>query len=236
MKTFAISDLHLPLGADKPMDIFGGWNDYVNRLYDNWQKKVSPEDTVLIPGDISWALKLEDTYKDFEFIHKLNGTKVFLKGNHDLWWSTRSKVEKFWSDNGFDDMHLIQNDHYKLGNKGICGTRGWINDDSEPADAKVIAREALRLDMSVKSAVDAGLEPVVFLHYPPVYGNSCNYDMLDVLHRYNVKYCFYGHLHGKTHAFAINGTRDGITYQLVSADFLQFDPMNISKIVQNDNS
>ena len=236
MKTFAISDLHLPLGADKPMDIFGGWNDYVNRLHDNWQKKVSPEDTVLIPGDISWALKLEDTYKDFEFIHKLNGTKVFLKGNHDLWWSTRSKVEKFWSDNGFDDMHLIQNDHYKLGNKGICGTRGWINDDSEPADAKVIAREALRLDMSVKSAVDAGLEPVVFLHYPPVYGNSCNYDMLDVLHRYNVKYCFYGHLHGKTHAFAINGTRDGITYQLVSADFLQFDPMDISKIVQNDNS
>ena len=236
MSVYAISDLHLPLGADKPMDIFGGWDNYVERLHKNWQEIVKPEDTVIIPGDISWALKLEDTYKDFEFIHKLNGTKVILKGNHDLWWSTRSKVEKIWQDNGFDSIHLIQNDHYKLGNTGICGTRGWINDNSEPADAKVIAREAMRLEMSIKSALDAGLKPVVFLHYPPVYGNSCNYDILEVLHRFEIKYCFYGHLHGKTHAFAINGTRDGVTYQLISADFLQFEPMNITKIVQNDKT
>ena len=236
MSVFAIADLHLPLGADKPMDIFGGWDDYVNRLHDNWQRLVKPEDTVIVPGDISWALKLEETYPDFDFIEKLNGTKVFLKGNHDLWWSTRSKVERFWSNYGFKSLHLIQNDHYRIGNTAICGTRGWINDDSEPADAKVIAREAIRLEMSIKSAADQGLYPVVFLHYPPVYANSCNLDILEVLHRYDIKYCFYGHLHGNTHAVAINGTRDGITYQLVSADFLHFEPKDITKIVQNDKT
>lgn len=236
LKVFAIADLHLPFGANKPMDVFGGWNNYVSRLENNWQKKVAPEDTVIIPGDVSWALRLEDTLKDFEFIQKLNGVKVFLKGNHDFWWSTRSKVERFWADNGFDSLHLVQNDCYKLGNIGICGTRGWINDDSEPADAKVIAREALRLEMSINSALDAHLTPVTFLHYPPVYANTCNYDILEVLHKYNIKYCFYGHLHGNTHNFAINGTRDGITYRLVSADFLRFEPLDITKIMQNDKA
>lgn len=236
MRIFTIADLHLPLGVNKPMDIFGGWDDYVNRLHDNWQKIVSPQDIVVVPGDISWALKLEHTFKDFEFINALNGTKVFIKGNHDLWWSTRSKVEKFWSDNGFDTLHLVQNDCYRIGESAVCGTRGWINDDSEPADAKVIAREAIRLDMSIASAVSQGLRPIVFLHYPPLYANNCNLDILEVLHKYNISHCFYGHLHGNTHAFAINGTRDGITYQLISADFLQFAPMDITKIVQNDKT
>lgn len=236
MSVFAIADLHLPLGVNKPMDIFGGWDNYVNRLRDNWQSKVRAEDTVIVPGDISWALKIDDTLKDFEFIENLNGTKVFLKGNHDLWWSTRSKVEKFWADNGFKTLHLVQNDHYRIGDTAICGTRGWINDDSELADAKVIAREAIRLEMSIKSALDAGLKPVVFLHYPPLYASAENLDILEVLHRYGIKNCFYGHLHGKTHAFAVNGTRDGITYQLVSADFLHFDPMDITKIVQSDKT
>ncbi len=236
MRIFTIADLHLPLGVNKPMDIFGGWDDYVNRLHDNWQKIVSPQDIVVVPGDISWALKLEQTFKDFEFINALNGTKVFIKGNHDLWWSTRSKVEKFWSDNGFGTLHLVQNDCYRIGESAVCGTRGWINDDSEPADAKVIAREAIRLDMSIGSAVSQGLRPIVFLHYPPLYANNCNLDILEVLHKYNISHCFYGHLHGNTHAFAINGTRDGITYQLISADFLQFAPMDITKIVQNDKT
>ena len=236
MRIFTIADLHLPLGVNKPMDIFGGWDDYVNRLHDNWQKIVLPQDIVVVPGDISWALKLEQTFKDFEFINALNGTKVFIKGNHDLWWSTRSKVEKFWSDNGFDTLHLVQNDCYRIGESAVCGTRGWINDDSEPADAKVIAREAIRLDMSIGSAVSQGLRPIVFLHYPPLYANNCNLDILEVLHKYNISHCFYGHLHGNTHAFAINGTRDGITYQLISADFLQFAPMDITKIVQNDKT
>ena len=236
MRIFTIADLHLPLGVNKPMDIFGGWDDYVNRLHDNWQKIVSPQDIVVVPGDISWALKLEQTFKDFEFINALNGTKVFIKGNHDLWWSTRSKVEKFWSDNGFDTLHLVQNDCYRIGESAVCGTRGWINDDSEPADAKVIAREAIRLDMSIGSAVSQGLRPIVFLHYPPLYANNCNLDILEVLHKYNISHCFYGHMHGNTHAFAINGTRDGITYQLISADFLQFAPMDITKIVQNDKT
>lgn len=236
MSVFAIADLHLPLGVNKPMDIFGGWDNYVERLHDNWQSKVRAEDTVIVPGDISWALKIDDTLKDFEFIENLNGTKVFLKGNHDLWWSTRSKVEKFWADNGFKTLHLVQNDHYQIGSSAVCGTRGWINDDSEPADAKVIAREAIRLEMSIKSALDAGLKPVVFLHYPPLYASAENLDILEVLHKYEIKNCFYGHLHGKTHAFAVNGTRDGITYQLVSADFLHFDPMDITKIVQSDKT
>ena len=236
LSVFAIADLHLSLGVDKPMDIFGGWDNYVNRLRDNWQNKVRADDIVIVPGDISWALKIENSLKDFEFIENLNGTKVFLKGNHDLWWSTRSKVEKFWADNGFKTLRLVQNDHYQIGSSAVCGTRGWINDDSEPADAKVIAREAIRLELSIRSALDKDLEPIVFLHYPPVYANNCNLDILEVLHKYEIKNCFYGHLHGNTHAFAINGTRDGITYQLVSADFLHFDPMDITKIVQSDKT
>lgn len=235
MALFVIADLHLSLAADKPMDIFGGWKDYVSKIEYNWQNKVKPEDTVVIPGDISWAMGLEKSLEDFKFIDKLNGRKIILKGNHDYWWNTKSKMEKFFADNGFTTLNILHNNHYEYESVGICGTRGWINEASEPADKKVLEREAGRLKMSIESALKAGLKPVVFLHYPPVYGTSCNYDILEVLNNYNIKWCFYGHIHGSGADYAINGCRDGINYRLIASDFLQFDPMDITKIVQSDN-
>ena len=234
MSLFVIADLHLPLSVDKPMDIFGGWDDYVNRIEYNWQNKVKPEDTVVIPGDVSWAMGLEQSAKDFEFINNLNGRKIILKGNHDYWWNTKNKMDKFFAGKGFDTLNILHNNHYEYEGIGICGSRGWINETEEPADKKVLAREAGRLTMSIESALKAGLKPVVFLHYPPIYGTSCNYDMLEVLHKYNIEWCFYGHIHGKGKDYAINGCRDGVNYRLISSDFLQFDPMDISKIVQNN--
>lgn len=236
MALFVMADLHLSLSVDKPMDIFGGWQDYVQKIEYNWQNKVKPEDTVVIPGDISWAMSLEESVKDFEFLDRLNGRKIISKGNHDYWWNTKSKMEKFFEAHGFDTLNILHNNHYEYEGIGICGSRGWINDTGEPADQKVLAREAGRLTASIESALKAGLEPVAFLHYPPIYGTSCNYDMLEVLHKYEIKWCFYGHIHGsKGHEYSINGERDGINYRLISSDFLRFDPLDITQIVKNDS-
>ena len=131
-------------------------------------------------------------------------------------------MDKFFAENGFDTINILHNNHYSYEGYGICGTRGWISDNGEPADQKVLAREAGRLALSIESAQKAGLEPVVFLHYPPLFGNSCNYDMLEVLHKYGIKKC-------------LNGTRDGVEYRLIASDFLHFDPLDITKIVQSDN-
>lgn len=235
MKLFVIADLHLSLGVDKPMDIFGGWDDYVSRLEENWKKNVGPDDVVVMPGDLSWGMNFEQSYKDFEFVNKLNGTKIISKGNHDYWWNSKSKMEKFLSDNGFDTIKILHNNHYRFNDIGICGTRGWINDNTEPADAKILAREAGRLKLSIESALKENLKPVVFLHYPPVYANSRNEEILEVINYYKIKECFYGHIHGKGKLYAINEMVDGINYHLISSDYLQFDPMDITKIVQNDN-
>ena len=156
MSLFAIADLHLSLGTDKPMDIFGGWSDYVTKLETNWQNKVRPEDTVVIPGDISWGMNFEQSKKDFEFINKLNGRKIISKGNHDYWWNTKNKMDKFFAENGFDTINILHNNHYSYEGYGICGTRGWISDNGEPADQKVLAREAGRLALSIESAQKAG--------------------------------------------------------------------------------
>ena len=150
MAIFAISDLHLSLNTDKPMDIFGGWDNYVEKIEKNWKKIVSPTDTVVIPGDISWEIKLENTVKDFAFINSLPGEKVILKGNHDLWWSTRRKLEQFFEQNGFDTLKIVYNDCYRVGNYAVCGSRGWFYDSDE--DDKVIAREVGRIVSSVNSA------------------------------------------------------------------------------------
>ena len=235
MRLFTIADLHLSFGTNKPMDIFGGWDDHVNRLEKNWQDKVAPEDTVVLPGDLSWGMDLKQAEKDFAFLNSLNGTKIISKGNHDYWWDTLTKMRRFFDEHGFDTINLLQNNHYAFGDIGICGTRGWVNDNSEPASAKVIAREAIRLDMSIQSAEKAGLRPVVFLHYPPVYGESRNLEILDVLYKHKVRKVFYGHLHGKSHGYAVNGMYDGIEYRLISSDFLHFDPLDITQIVQSDN-
>lgn len=235
MSLFVMADLHLSLSADKPMDVFGGWKDYMQKIEENWQKKIKPEDTVVIPGDISWAMSLEQSRKDMEFINNLNGRKIIMKGNHDYWWNTKNKMDNFFARNGFLTLNILHNNYYEYDGIGICGSRGWINDTGEQADKKVLRREAGRLEASISLAEAAGLKPVVFLHYPPVYGSSCNYDILEVLQIHGIKWCFYGHIHGRGSEYAINGERSGINYRLIASDFLHFDPMDISKIVQSDN-
>lgn len=227
MSLFAIADLHLSMSSHKPMNIFYGWDNHVERLTQNWNRIVSEEDVVVIPGDISWGINLEETRADFGYINALNGTKIISKGNHDYWWSTMAKLNAFLDDNGFDTIKFLHNNHYAYGKYGICGTRGWINETEVPADARVLAREAHRLETSITSALKENLEPIVFLHYPPVYGNERNYGILDVMYKYNVKECYYGHLHGKAHKYAVCGEFDGIRFHLIAGDFVQFCPVKV---------
>lgn len=224
MSLYAIADLHLSLSSGKPMNIFPGWDNHVERLEKNWQTTVSPDDTVVVPGDISWAINFEEAKADFDFINRLNGHKVIMKGNHDYWWNSMAKMNRFLEENGFDTITIVHNNYYPYGEYGICGTRGWIKDTEEPADAKVLAREAGRLEASIKAALADGKKPIVFLHYPPIFSNDYNREILDVLFRYDIKNCYYGHLHGNAHRYAVCGEVDGINYQLIAGDFVQFCP------------
>lgn len=224
MSLYAIADLHLSLSSGKPMNIFPGWDNHVERLEKNWQATVSPDDTVVVPGDISWAINFEEAKADFDFINRLNGHKVIMKGNHDYWWNSMAKMNRFLEENGFDTITIVHNNYYPYGDYGICGTRGWIKDTEEPADAKVLAREAGRLETSIKAALAGGKKPIVFLHYPPIFANDYNREILDVLFRYDIKTCYYGHLHGNAHRYAVCGEVDGINYQLIAGDFVQFCP------------
>ncbi len=224
MSLYAIADLHLSLSSGKPMNIFPGWDNHVERLEKNWQTTVSPDDTVVVPGDISWAINFEEAKADFDFINRLNGHKVIMKGNHDYWWNSMAKMNRFLEENGFDTITIVHNNYYPYGEYGICGTRGWIKDTEEPADAKVLAREAGRLETSIKAALADGKKPIVFLHYPPIFANDYNREILDVLFRYDIKTCYYGHLHGNAHRYAVCGEVDGINYQLIAGDFVQFCP------------
>lgn len=224
MSLYAIADLHLSLSSGKPMNIFPGWDNHVERLEKNWQTTVSPDDTVVVPGDISWAINFEEAKADFDFINRLNGHKVIMKGNHDYWWNSMAKMNRFLDENGFDTITIVHNNYYPYGEYGICGTRGWIKDTEEPADAKVLAREAGRLEASIKAALADGKKPIVFLHYPPIFANDYNREILDVLFRYDIKNCYYGHLHGNAHRYAVCGEVDGINYQLIAGDFVQFCP------------
>ncbi len=224
MSLYAIADLHLSLSSGKPMNIFPGWDNHVERLEKNWQATVSPDDTVVVPGDISWAINFEEAKADFDFINRLNGHKVIMKGNHDYWWNSMAKMNRFLEENGFDTITIVHNNYYPYGEYGICGTRGWIKDSEEPADAKVLAREAGRLETSIKAALADGKKPIVFLHYPPIFANDYNREILDVLFQYDIKNCYYGHLHGNAHRYAVCGEVDGINYQLIAGDFVQFCP------------
>lgn len=227
MALYAIGDLHLSLSAQKSMAIFDGWDNYVERIKSNWVNSIKDEDTVVLVGDTSWAMSLEQSEQDFNFVNILPGKKIILKGNHDYWWSTKTKMDNYFEQKAFNSLNILHNNHYPYEKYGICGTRGWINETSEPEDAKVLAREAARLEVSIKSSVHAGLIPIVFLHYPPIYAGNYNYDILDVLYKYNIKQCFYGHIHGKSSNYAINGERDGISFTLISSDFLQFKPYKL---------
>ena len=224
MALYAIGDLHLCLGASKPMDIFGGnWVGYMDKLAEGISA-ITPEDTTVLLGDLSWALDLAGAKPDFSWIDQIPGRKIILKGNHDYWWSTASKFYKFCQEHGFTDQFILNNNHYEYGDWAICGTRGWFfeEDVSGQHDEKVFKRELLRLETSLKSAGDR--PKMVFLHYPPKYkGYECP-EILELLQRYEVRRCFYGHLHGPSHKLAMEGLWDGVEYRLVAADFLNFKP------------
>lgn len=228
MALYVLGDMHLSIGTpDKSMDIFSGWDDYHQLLKQNWLDNVKEEDTVVLAGDTSWAMKLEDTYADFDFVNRLPGRKIILKGNHDYWWTSMKKMNDFFARNNFTTLNILHNNHYKYDEYGICGTRGWVNIGEETANAKIMAREVQRLEESIKSALRVELIPIVFLHYPPIYGNSYNYDILEVMYKYKINRCYYGHIHGLGYKNAIIGERDGIIFELISSDFLRFAPKKV---------
>ena len=166
MSLYTLAYLHLSLGTDKPMDIFKGWDNYISLIRETWNYLVAPEDTVVIPGDISWAMKLPEIYEDFLFLQKLPGTKILLKGNHDLWFSTKGKVEQYLFENGFDSIKILFNNSYEYGDYVLCGTRGWINEQGEVVDKKVLKREAGRLRMSLEDGEKLGKNRLPFLLSP----------------------------------------------------------------------
>lgn len=228
MSLFAIGDTHLSLSVNKPMDIFRGWTDYTDRLQKNWNAVVSEGDSVVIPGDISWAMNFEEAKKDFSFLNSLNGTKYVLKGNHDYWWNTMSKMTRFLDENGFDSIKIIHNNAYLVEGFAIGGTRGWFYDDSEGDVNKVILREAGRLRASLKAASELGGEMIAFLHYPPINEVQRCDELIDVLKEFDIKRCYFGHLHGFVAPGCAKIESDGITFNLVSADFLGFTPRLIT--------
>lgn len=227
MSLYAIGDLHLCLGAPKPMDIFGGtWVGYMDKLKSGLSV-LKPEDTLILLGDISWALGLEEALADFSWINALPGRKIILKGNHDYWWNTATKFRKFCEQNDFSQIFLLNNNHFEYEGVAICGTRGWFYEEERSGehDEKIFKRELLRLEASLKSAGD--LPKYVFLHYPPRYkGYECP-EILELLRKYEVRRCFYGHLHGQSHKLAVEGLWDGVDFRLVSADKLNFSPYQV---------
>lgn len=225
MAIFTIGDLHLSLGASKPMDVFRGWENYVEQLRDNWLRSIAPQDTVLLAGDTSWSMKLEDCTADFSFLQALPGKKVIIKGNHDYWWTTLAKMNAYAAQNGFTSLSFLHNDCVLVQQVALCGTRGWLFDVGQPHDEKVMRRECGRLRASLMAAGDA--EKLVFLHYPPIAPQADAAEVVSILHEFGVRRCFYGHLHGASIARAVQGVVDGIEYRLISADALRFNPYKI---------
>ena len=227
MALYTIGDLHLSLGGSKPMDIFGDkWANHVERLRESFSH-LTADDVTVLAGDFSWGISLEESLPDFQFIDALPGRKIILKGNHDYWWSTAAKFYKFCGEFGFTDQWILNNNAYEYGEYAICGTRGWFFEESRssPQDEKVFRRELMRLETSLKAAEKK--EKLVFLHYPPRYkGYTCD-EILELLHRYEVRRCFYGHLHGPAQGLAQEGLWDGTEFHLLAADRLNFRPFTV---------
>ncbi len=228
MALYAIGDLHLSFGTNKPMDVFGGvWNNYVDKLLEGLSV-IGPEDTTVLLGDLTWALDLSGAKEDFAFINAIPGRKIILKGNHDYWWSTAKKFYTFCQENEFSDMYILNNNAYEYEDIAICGTRGWFFEEDAAAGShndKIFKREMIRLETSLKQA--QGKRIFCFLHYPPRYrGYECP-EILELLKTYGAELCCYGHLHGDSHKLAIEGEYDGVDFRLCAADFLRFKPLRI---------
>lgn len=225
MSLFTISDLHLSLSSNKSMDIFPGWDGYVEKIKKRWTSVVSNDDTVVIIGDISWAMKIEESFSDMNFINSLPGKKILIKGNHDLWWSTKKKVQEYFDNNNLSTLKVLFNDAIPVDDVCVCGTRGWFYDEQD-STKKILNREVGRLETSIRQALKTNLKPIVFLHYPPVYyGQEC-VEILDVLKYFSIKKCYYGHVHGPNASKkVITGPYCGINFEFVSCDYTNFSPV-----------
>ncbi len=226
MSIYALSDLHLSFTADKPMSIYGeAWKDHEEQIKNNWTRLVTPEDTVLIPGDISWGLKPDEATEDLAWVAALPGKKVLVKGNHDLWWTSISRLNSL-----YPDMYFLQNTCYVAEGWHICGCRGWIcpeDPDFTQHDDKIYKRELLRLRMSLDAAVKAGAERILaMLHYPPTCGGLEKSGFTEVFKEYGVKQVIYGHLHGPEGQMkCLRGLHDGTLYRLVACDYVGCKPV-----------
>lgn len=233
MAVFTIADLHLSNSTNKPMDIFGPkWENHAERLRENWQNLVRPEDTVIIAGDISWGMRTDDALSDLQFIESLNGKKIIAKGNHDYWWQTMKKLYEVRDSISATSIDFLFNNAYKVENFIICGTRGWFPEDNySPDDEKIVNREAERLRTSILQGLklkeeNEACEILVFLHYPPAYGSVRCEKICEVLHQYQIKRVFYGHLHGAQKSKLVYQIA-GASLTLVSADWIGFTPLEI---------
>ena len=235
MSIYVIGDLHLSFNTQKPMDIFGeNWTGHEEKIKRDWLQKVKDEDLVVLPGDFSWETYLENTKKDFEYLNSLPGKKILLKGNHDYWWTTITSMRKFLKENNFENIDFLYNNSYEFEDKILCGTRGWSITDEE-TNEKLINRELIRLELSLQDGVNkygTDKEIIVFMHYPPITkakiitGQEAKF--VEMMRKYKVKRCFYGHLHGTSIADAVEGNIEGIELKLVSADGLDFELLKIT--------
>lgn len=234
MSIYTIADLHLSFSKEKPMNIFGdNWENHAEKIEENWIEKVKTEDTVIIPGDFSWAMYLNDTKLDFEYIDSLPGTKIILRGNHDYWWTTLKKMNQFVETNNFRNIKFLYNNSYLVEDKIIVGSRGWNILDVEE-NSKMIKRENARLELSIKYGIQEygkDKEIIAFMHYPPTNRNEIirgnKTDFINTFEKYGINRCYYGHLHGVSHKDAIEGKVGNIEYHLISSDYLKFDLLKI---------
>ena len=231
MSIYVIGDLHLSFGESKPMDIFGeNWEKHEEKIKKDWISKVKKEDTVILAGDFSWAMKLEDALPDFQYINELPGKKIMLKGNHDYWWTTVTSMKNFLAENNIKNIDFLYNNSYEIENKIICGTRGWgLSVDDTFEDKKIINREVNRLKLSIEDGIlkyGSDKDIIAILHYPPIIQSNIvkneTTPFIQVLKDYNVKKCYYGHLHGISIKDAVNGNMDKIELHLVSCDGVDF--------------
>lgn len=227
MALYAIGDLHLSMGSDKPMDVFGErWQNHTEKLKAGFAA-LNDDDVCVLCGDLSWAMGLDASAADFRFINELPGKKIVLKGNHDYWWSTASAAKRMFERNGIDTIDILYNNAFTYGEYALCGTRGWFFEEETGGehDKKIMRREIMRLEASLKAAGDK--KKLVFLHYPPIFQRYRCQEILDLLREYEVSLCCYGHIHGKGCPAAFNGVREGTEFRLVSADFVNFSPVKL---------
>ncbi len=229
MSIYTIGDLHLSFKENKPMSIFGeNWEGHEEKIKEDWMLKVKENDLVILPGDFSWAMYLKDTDQDFNYLNSLPGKKLLLKGNHDYWWGTLSNMRNFLKENKFENIDFIYNNSYEYENKIIVGTRGWNITESED-DKKLLNREAIRLELSIKDGIEKygeDKEIIAFMHYPPITKKNIEQnemtEFVKIIKKYNIKKCYYGHLHSSSIKDAVEGEYYGVDFKLVSCDALNF--------------